>query len=374
MGNSDTNNQNKKIIENKNELEFILTRNYISDISIFNDYKKKYESVSYKNININKNGDYIYIICGLIDGFIEIYNHIPNKEFKLCLSFKAHKDLISKIIQLRNCGLLLTGSFDNSIKIFILTCNCTEETLIYTIYLNPIFNGIKDILQLNNNENLILSVFNHIIYFPYNENNLSEIKNNLSDYKYSKYEHRKNFLNNLLQINANLFLALDDCENKILFFKLTPSENETKNIILIKTIVINIYKDNNNDYSKNIICIENLLPKYNFILLSFNNYIEVLDIKYLEIISIHEMKMSFFFFSYDKYIDKIIFFEGNKLFKYALKSNKDGLNLIEDNNKIIESKFINEFIAIKKSIYNSYYINSTYFYIKKYLMKIDINF
>ena len=201
-----------------------------------------------------------------------------------------------------------------------------------------------------------------------------EIKNNLSDYKYSKYEHRKNFLNNLLQINANLFLALDDCENKILFFKLTPSENETKNIILIKTIVINIYKDNNNDYSKNIICIENLLPKYNFILLSFNNYIEVLDIKYLEIISIHEMKMSFFFFSYDKYIDKIIFFEGNKLFKYALKSNKDGLNLIEDNNKIIESKFINEFIAIKKSIYNSYYINSTYFYIKKYLMKIDINF
>ena len=136
MGNSDTNNQNKKIIENKNELEFILTRNYISDISIFNDYKKKYESVSYKNININKNGDYIYIICGLIDGFIEIYNHIPNGEFKLCLSFKAHKDLISKIIQLRNSGLLLTGSFDNSFKIFKLTCNCTQETLIYTIYLN----------------------------------------------------------------------------------------------------------------------------------------------------------------------------------------------------------------------------------------------
>ena len=40
MGNSDSNNQNKKIIENKNDLEFILTRNYISDISIFYDYKK----------------------------------------------------------------------------------------------------------------------------------------------------------------------------------------------------------------------------------------------------------------------------------------------------------------------------------------------
>ena len=85
---------------------------------------------------VNKNGDYIYIICGLIDGFIEIYNHIPNKEFKLSLSFKAHRDLISKIIQLRNSGLLLTGSFDNSFKIFKLTCNCTQETLIYTIYLN----------------------------------------------------------------------------------------------------------------------------------------------------------------------------------------------------------------------------------------------
>ena len=84
--------------------------------------------------------------------------------------------------------------------------------------------------------------------------------------------------------------------------------------------------------------------------------------------------MPFFFFSYDKYIDKIIFFEGNKLFKYAIKSSKDGLNFVEENNKIFELKVIKEFIGIKQSIYNSYYINSIYFYIKKYLMKIDINF
>ena len=177
-----------------------------------------------------------------------------------------------------------------------------------------------------------------------------------------------------MQINANLFLALDDSENKILFFKLTPSENKTKNIILIKTLVIYIKNDNNYDFSKNSICIESLLPKYNFILFFINNYIEVLDIKYLEIISIHEIKMPFFFFSYDKYIDKIIFYKGNKLSKYAIKSSKDGLYFVEENNKIFESKVTTEFIGIKQSIYNPYYINSIYFYIKKYLMKIDINF
>ena len=46
MGNKNSNIQNKKLFDNKNEFKFILTRNYICDISLFYDYEKKYESIN----------------------------------------------------------------------------------------------------------------------------------------------------------------------------------------------------------------------------------------------------------------------------------------------------------------------------------------
>ena len=130
-----------------------------------------------------------------------VYNILNNSELKLSISFQAHREMIIKVNQLRKSGFLLTSSYDNSLKVFKLSSNCTKETLIYKFYLNPIFNRINDLIQINNDDILLISVFNHIIYFPYNKNNLSENKNNLSDYDYSKIEHRKNYLSNLLEIN-----------------------------------------------------------------------------------------------------------------------------------------------------------------------------
>ena len=314
------------------------------------------------------NNNYIYIICGLIDGFVEIYRNELNGEFKLSLSFKAHRELVSKIVQLKNSGHLLTSSFDNSLKVFKLSKSCTKESLLYKIYLNPIFNRINDIIQIKNDDILLISVFNHIINFPYNKNKLSEIKNNLSDYIYLKYEHGKKYLSNLLEINDELFLSFDDNENKLLFFKLIPSENTVKNIIFKKSFFV-IFEEEikNKDINKKV-CIENLLPKYNFILLSVFNYIKIIDIKYLEIICIQEMKMTSFFFSYNNYIDKIIIFEGNKMFKYNINSGKDGLYFYEEKNKSFEFKNIDEFDKIGKLVYNPVNVNMIYTFYKKFLI------
>ena len=370
MGNKNSNKQNIKLIDNKNELHSLLTRNYISDISILYNYEKKYEGISDKNIKNNEISDnFIFIICGLIDGFIEIYN----TEFKLSLNFKAHRDMISKIIQLKKSGNILTSSYDNSLKIFKLSRNCTEENLIYTFYLNPAFNRIQDIIQISNDDILLISVLNHIIYFPLNQNKLSENKINLSDYLYSKYEHEKKFLNNLLEINKKLFLALDDTENRLLFFKLIPSENNIENITLLKNILVfSEQKNDKNIYSK--ICIENLFPKYNFILVSANKYINIIDIKYLEIVSIHEMDMEALYFFYNSKIDRIIIFGGDNIFKYKIDEERFNFSFLRENKQTVEINYNLGLETIRKSIYNPLNYNIVYFFYKKFLMKIELNF
>ena len=373
MGNNNLSKQNKNLSENKKEFKFVLTRNNISDITIYYNYEKKYESISSKNSpHKNQNNNYIFIICGLIDGFIEIYKNIFNGEFKLSLSFKAHNDVVSKIIQLKNNGYLLTSSFDNSFKIFKLSKNCTRETLIYKIYLNPIFNRINDII-LHNKESLIISVFNHIIYFPYNKNNLSENKNNLSDYVYSKYQHQYKYLSNLVSINDKIFLTFYEIENKILFFKLISPENINQDIEYIKSVLICSKEENNND-SDSKICIENLFPKYNFILLSINNYIKIIDIKYLEIIIIYEMKIPSFFLYHNNPIDRILLFGGNNILTYKTKKGKDGINFVEENHKCFEINIINGLNKIRKSVSNPLNNKIIYFFYKKILMKLELNY
>ena len=226
MGNNNSNEKNQKILDKKSDLELYLTRSNISDISIFYNYEKKYIGIDNERVkSIQINNNFAYIICGLIDGFILIYNILNNSELKLSISFQAHREMIIKVNQLRKSGFLLTSSYDNSLKVFKLSSNCTKETLIYKFYLNPIFNRINDLIQINNDDILLISVFNHIIYFPYNKNNLSVNKNNLSDYDYSKIEHRKNYLSNLLEINEKLFLALDKVGKNILFFNIREINN-----------------------------------------------------------------------------------------------------------------------------------------------------
>lgn len=373
MGNNNYNDNEQKVIDNKNGLKSYLTRNHISDISIFYNYEKKYEGINNYKINLNNiNNNYVFIVCGLIDGFIIIYNIMNDSELKLSLSFKAHQDLIITIKQLKHSGYLLTSSYDNSLKVFKLSRNCSQEELIYKFYLNTIFNRINDLIQINNDDILLISVFNHIIYFPYKTNNLSENKINLSDYVYSKYEHGKKYLSNLLEINEKLFLALDEVEKTILFFKLIPSENISQNIIYLKSDFVNIKANSDDNNCK--ICIENLLPKYNYILMSIYHYLLIIDIKYMELISIHETKMNSFYFFYNIINDIIIIFEENNILKYKINIDKYEFNFVEENKKEIDLKNINGLQHIKKTIYNPLNNKDIFFFFKSYLMKIDLNF
>ena len=183
MGNNNSKKKQKQKLYKK-DFNFHLTTKYISDITFFYNYEKKYKGITNENKELDRSfNNYIFIIIGLIDGFIEIYNDIF-EEFKLVLKFQAHRRMVSKIVQLKNNGYLLTGSFDNSLKVFKLSKNCTKESLVYTLYLSIIFNQIYDMIQIKNEDYLLISVFNHIIYFPYCKNNLSENKNSLSDYIY----------------------------------------------------------------------------------------------------------------------------------------------------------------------------------------------
>ena len=375
MGNNNSNEKNQKILDKKSDLKLYLTRSNISDISIFYNYEKKYIGIDNERVkSIQINNNFAYIICGLIDGFILIYNILNNSELKLSISFQAHREMIIKVNQLRKSGFLLTSSYDNSLKVFKLSSNCTKETLIYKFYLNPIFNRINDLIQINNDDILLISVFNHIIYFPYNKNNLSENKNNLSDYDYSKIEHRKNYLSNLLEINEKLFLALDKVGKNILFFNIIPSENIAKKINLVKNVFINLKVDNKDNSWNDKICIENLLPKYKYILVSIYNYISIIDIKYLEIICSYEMKMNSFHLFYNKKIDRILIFEGNNLHKYKINNEKYEFYFVEENIKSNELFAIDRLEIICKIINHPFNENNIFFFYKNLLIKMYLNF
>ena len=232
------NNNSVKYINNleENKTEFILSNSIITDIIIFYNYEKKYESISNENHKKKeKENNYVYIICGLMNGFIEIYNIMKDK-LELSLSFQAHRDIISKIIQLKQSGFLLTSSYDNSLKIFKLTKNCRKEQLSYIIYLNVIFTRINEVIEMSFNFNIILSVNNYIINFPIKKNNLSDEKNNLEDYNFSKYEHQRKYLNNILEINNEIIAGLDDIENKLLFFKIIYNKVMSDDVTLFKII------------------------------------------------------------------------------------------------------------------------------------------
>ena len=378
MGNNNSKKQKQKLIENKNNkngFNIHLTSKYISDITFFCDYEKKYKGISNANIESGKPfNNYIFLIVGLIDGFIEIYKDIFESEFKLALSFQAHRDIISKILQLKRNGYLLTGSFDNSLKVFKLSKNCTKESLIYTFYLDIIFNRIYDMIKIQNEDYLLISVFNHIIYFPYSKNNLSEEKNYLSDYHHSKVQHNKNYLNNLLEINKQLFLALDDNEYKILFFQLITIDNIYKDIIFKKSILIN-YKEKKSDNDLNTkICIENLFPKYKLILVSIHNYIEIIDINYLEIISIHELIEKPFYFFYNFEIECLFILERNNIFKYKISLEKCDIDFLYAGKENMELRIKNGLENTKKSIYNQNNNNVVFLFDKRYLIKIEMNF
>ena len=121
----------------------------------------------------------------------------------------------------------------------------------------------------------------------------------------------------------------------------------------MKSAFINIKADNNDNNWNNKICIENLLPKYKYILMSIYHYFLIIDIKYMEIISIHETKMNSFYFLYND-VNDIIIFEENNIFRYKINIDKYKFNFIEENKKEIDLENINGLQHIKKSIYNFY--------------------
>ena len=372
MGNENNKKEEKNTQENKPEC--VLTNQIIMDIIIFYNYEKKYESINNEAIN-NKaiNNNYIYIVCGLINGFIEIYSILNNK-FKLKISFQAHRDIISKIIQLKNNGYLLTSSFDNSLKIFKLSRNCSKEELIYIFYLNVIFNRVNDVMEMSYSNNIIISVLNHIINFPVNKNTLSDNKNNLSDYNFTKIEHQKYYLDNLLEIDKDIFMSLDDKETEILFFKV----NLTEDIILIKTIELKDFDKIENDcenYEPNKKYIECLKPKYNCILLSDEYTLKIIDINYLELVSVFQIRFNndSFALSYNQKLSKIFFFELNKIYIYNISDENGVLQIKKEEEKNVNNKYIININEAQKIINLPNNENKNIIYYKKYLMIIDLN-
>ena len=370
MGNY-SNKENKYIGENKTE--FILTNNIIMDVLIFYNYEKKYESISSKNYGSKemKHNNYIFVVCGLIDGFIEIFN-ISNNKFKLIISFQAHRDIISKMVQLQKTGFLLTSSFDNSMKIFKLTNNCNKETLIYVIHLNPVYYKINDIIEMSFNNNIIISVKNNIINFPLIKNKLSEEKYNLNDYNFSKYEHQYNYLNKLLEIDNYTLVALNEIKNKLLFFQLTYNKEVTDDISLIKIIEI---KDNPRNYFfTRKISIECLRPKYNCILVSDNINIIIIDIKYLEIVSIFKIKENYISFiaSYNQKNNRILIFDIKSICKYKIIDENKLFEIEKEEEKSVNIDYIVNLNEFEKKIYSSLNENKIIVFYKKILMEIDL--
>jgi len=378
MGNEKSNEKEK--INEDNKTEFTLSNSVIMDIIIFYNYENKYESINEEKIK-SKNKNYIFIACGLINGFIQIYNILKDK-LKLTLSFKAHRDIISKIIQLRDNGYLLTGSFDNSLKIFKLSNNCNKEALIYIFNLNIIFIRVNDMIELSHNNNIIISSMNYIINFPLKKNTLSENKNDLSDYNITKFEHQKKYLNKLLEISNDTFIAIDEVENKILCFKLNYLGEMSEDIVLIK--IIDVYFSNlgceylMDDYRNNFnrkICIECLMPKYNCLLLSDGFYLKVIDVKFLEIVSIFQIneKRDSFVMSYDRKINKIFIFDKNGIYKYKIKNDNYLFEIEKENEKIMNINNVINLNEVQKIIFSPVDQNKAYVFYKKILMVVDVN-
>lgn len=379
MGNNQKSNEKEKSNED-NKTEFTLSNSVIMDIIIFYKYENKYESINEEKIkDMYKN--YTFIVCGLINGFIEIYSILKDK-LKLTLSFKAHRDIISKIIQLKDNGYLLTGSYDNSLKIFKLSNNCNKETLIYNFNLNIIFIRVNDMIEMSYNNNIIISSMNYIINFPMKKNNLSENKNDLSDYNITKFEHQKKYLNKLLEICKDTFIALDDTENKILCFRLNYLGDVSEDIVLIK--IIDAYLNNlgcehlMDDYRNNFnckICIECLPANYNCLVLSDGFNIKVIDIKNLEIVSIFQIneKRDSFVMFYDEKINKIFIFDKNGIYKYKINNENYCFDLEKENEKISNINNVINLNEVQKIIFSPVDQNKAYVFYKKILMSIDVN-
>lgn len=309
-----------------------------------------------------------------MNGFIEIYN-IKRDKLELSISFQAHRDIISKIIQLKQSGFLLTSSYDNSVKIFELTNNCTKEKLNYIIYLNDIFTRINEVIEITFNNNLILSVNNYMINFPLNKNKLLDNKNKLSDYNYSKYEHQRKYLNNLLEINNDDIACLDSKESQLLIFKIIYNKEIADDITLIK--IIDLEKNNEIKNYESKISIECLRPKYNCILVSDKFFIKIIDIKYLEIVSIFQIKNTSKYMNqcvtfYHKLMDKIFIFDSIAIYKYKINS-ENIFEFIKEEEKNANINNIINLNELQKLIYCPINKNKIYAIYKKFLTTIDLN-
>ena len=97
--------------------------------------------------------------------------------------------------------------------------------------------------------------------------------------------------------------------------------------------------DYRNNFSRKI-CIECLVPKYNCLVLSDGFYIKVIDINFLEIVSIFQIneKRDSFVMSYDRKINKIFIFDKNGIYKYKINNGNYCFEIEKENEKITNIK------------------------------------
>ena len=330
MGNQNKNNPDE--MEKENEIE---KKKKIINMIIYYDYSKKYSSIK-KIETSSKINSHVYIICALINGFINIYSTVNNS---LVLSFEAHKKLISTILQLKKNGFLLTCSEDNSFKIFKLSNNCNDEKLMYTIHLNEIYFQIYDIIEIIPDNNLIISVKNYLINFPIKKNLFNEYQKNLNDYNYSKLYHQCNFLKDLTQINESIFTAF--CKNDLIFFKLNNTDISAEEIIIIKKIFLS-----RSIFNRNKICV---LNKYNCFVLIDDCDLKIIDINYLEIVTIIQLDIfdnikldsDCFGCFYNNLInDEVIFSFNNKIYTYKVGIDDTFFDIEKNKNERVEQDYI----------------------------------
>ena len=169
-------------------------------------------------------------------------------------------------------------------------------------------------------------------------------------------------------------MSLDDKETKLLFFKV----NLTEDIILIKTIELKDFDKIENDcenYEPNKKYIECLKPKYNCILLSDEYTLKIIDINYLELVSVFQIRFNndSFVLSYNQKLSKIFFFELNKINIYSISDENRVLQIKKEEEKNVNNKYIININEAQKIINLPNNENKNIIYYKKYLMIIDLN-
>ena len=119
-------------------------------------------------------------------------------------------------------------------------------------------------------------------------------------------------------------------------------------------------------------------PKYNCILVYDKLNIKVIDIKYLEIVSIVKIRNNYRYINpfvtfYHKLLDKIFIFDMTLIYKYKINNENVIFEIEKEKGKKVNIKNIMNLNEFQKLIYCPINKNIIYAVYKKFLMTIDLN-